>query len=151
MRPDTAKSEFESFVAQQGSKIAELRPSRGLHLMIEFYRQVRAEGVLELEEDGDTLLYEWGTFDWGNGNYFQVGMTRQFVDAALEGDDAISQLRLIFRFPPTEDLIRLKHGDRWCDQPKWLSEFETYVWGSEVQDALSTAMPEAVDLVYTRI
>ena len=25
------------------------------------------------------LLYQWGTYDWGEGKYFQIDITRQFI------------------------------------------------------------------------
>ncbi len=101
MRPDTSKTAFESLVKERGETIATLTAEAGVRLMLDFYRDVRVEGVAALEEDGDTLLFEWGAFDWGEGNHFEIIIHRQFVDAQLQDDDAISQLRLIFYFAPT--------------------------------------------------
>jgi hypothetical protein len=34
--------------------------------MIEFYVDVRADDV-RLDDDGDMFLFQWGTWDWGDG------------------------------------------------------------------------------------
>lgn len=118
--------------------------------MLEFYREVRVEGVAELDENGDTLLFEWGTFDWGKGNHFEIIIHRQFVDAELQDDDAISQLRLIFYFAPTEDRLELKEGGHWCDQPKWLSELETFIRENAAYQAVAKSYADAIELTYGR-
>lgn len=128
--------------------MAALTPEAGVRLMLGFYREVRPEGVRALDEDGDTLLFEWGTFDWGNGNYFEIIIHRQFVDAELQDDDAISQLRLTFYFAPTEDILKLKEGGRWCDQPKWLAEFETFIRDNAAYQAVALSYADAIELTY---
>ena len=148
MRPDTSKAAFESFIREHGSAIATLTPAAGIRLMLDFYREVRAEGVVAFEKDGDTLLFEWGTFDWGKGNHFEISINRQFVDAELQDDDAISQLRLVFYFVPTEARLQLKGGDRWCDQPKWLSDLETFIRDNVVYQSVATSSAEAIELYY---
>jgi hypothetical protein len=150
MRPETSKRAFEAFMAEQGGSLSELTPSEGIRFMLEFYRRVRAEGVAQLDENGDTLLYEWGNLDWGKGSHFQLDICRQFVDAELRGDDAISQLKLVFYFPPKENQLRLQHGARWCDQPKWLSKLEFFIWENDAYQALATTAPEGLELIYTR-
>ncbi len=151
MRPDTSRIAFESFVGEHGATIATLTPEAGVRFMLDFYREVRAEGVAALDEDGDTLLFEWGTFDWGRGNHFEIIIQRQFVDAESQDDDAISQLRLTFYFLPTKDRLELKDGARWCDQPKWLSELETFVRDSAAYQAVSASHAAAIELTYGRI
>lgn len=100
MRPITAESVFEKFISQSGATIVTLTPSVGIHLMFEFYKQVRADNC-PVDEDGDMLLYQWGTYNWGEGTYFQLDITRQFIEAGFEGDDGISQLSMRFYFYPS--------------------------------------------------
>jgi len=83
--------------------------------MFAFYQAVQAQGCEG--PDADMLLFQWGTYDWGTGRHFSLNITRQFIEADLEDDDAISQLGLTFRFEPTAALEALGAGNRWCDGP----------------------------------
>lgn len=55
MKALDALSEFNGFVAEHGKAIEHLTPEDAITLMIDFYRDVRAEDC-SLEEDGDMLL-----------------------------------------------------------------------------------------------
>lgn len=93
--------------------------------MCSFYRDVRCEDV-DVERDGDMLLFQWGTYDWGQGKHFQVDITRQLVRG--DGDDEdIWQLHLTFFFLPSDALSRLGGGDRWCKSLDELAEFEAFI------------------------
>jgi hypothetical protein len=151
VRPDTSETAFETFAKEHGETIGVLTARAGLRLMLDFYRDVRAEGVAPLDADGDMLLFQWGTFDWGKGEHFEVEICRQFRDAVLQDDGAMSQLRLVFYFTPTEDLARLKHGERWCDQPKWLSELELFIAQNEAYQAVGTSTSESIELVHAQV
>jgi len=93
--------------------------------MLAFYRDVRADDV-DLAADGDMLLFQWGTYDGGNGPLFEVDVTRQLIRGAGEDDD-IWQLHLTYRFPPAESLRAMGNGDRWCAHPGELEAFEQLV------------------------
>jgi len=93
--------------------------------MISFYREVRADEV-DLGDDGDMLLFQWGTYDWGGGPLFEVDVTRQLIRGAGEDDD-IWQLHLTYRFPPAETLRVLGKGDRWCARVGDIAAFEQFV------------------------
>ncbi len=151
MKPEASRTAFETLLLERGIEIAALTLGEGVRLMLEFYREDRAEGVRELDEDGDMLLFGWATVDWGKGEHFEIEVCRQLIEAALAGDDAISQLRLVFSFPPTDVLLRLKDGARWCDQPKRLSEFELFILENKAYQVLAMSKPETIELVYHRI
>ena len=108
----------------KGLGLQVLQLAEGLELMLDFYRNQRVEG-LDLEDDGDMLLYEWGCVDWGTGESFQVSLTRQFMDAT--GDDNLRQLELIFKYEPTATLRTLGGSNRWCESPEDIREFLTYI------------------------
>jgi hypothetical protein len=93
--------------------------------MVEFYRHVRADDV-ELQLDADMLLFQWGTYDWGSGAMFEVNVTRQLIRDTGEDDD-IWQLRLTYRFPPSEGLRAIGNGDRWCTRPGDVESFEQFI------------------------
>jgi len=44
-------------------------------LAIENYVAYRIDFTNELSA-GDRLLFQWGTYDWGKGNFFEIDLTR---------------------------------------------------------------------------
>ena len=105
--------------------------------MLEFYENERVDGTL-LDRNGDMLLFQWGTHDWGHGEHFEIDITRQliwdtrpwfikpFARPAVDYE-AIWQLSCTFRFFASDDLRQLDSGDRWCKSPSGLSEFRRFV------------------------
>lgn len=100
-------------------------PRVGIQRMAAFYREVRADDV-DLESDGDMLLFQWGTYDWGHGPMFEVDITRQLIRGTGEDSD-IWQLHLTYRFPPSETLRTIGMGDRWCARPSDIMSFEQFM------------------------
>ncbi len=129
MKPVSAKKEFLRHIRAAGRSLKALSPSEGIALMLEFYRDVRADGC-EMDSDGDILLYQWGTYDWsGNGESFEFDITRQLISGDGEDED-IRQLSLTFRFEPTESLRQLGEGNRWCHSLREAEEFQAYIQSS---------------------
>jgi hypothetical protein len=126
MKPRAAKKQFLQILKDAGLKTASLEPARGIELMMDFYRNERAEGC-EIEEDGDMLLFQWGEYD---ESVFDIDITRQFIDEKAE-DENIRQLSLTFQFKLTEPLQKLAEGNRWCHSPKELAEFRTFILASQ--------------------
>lgn len=96
-------------------------PAEALELAVAFYREVRAEDC-DVDADGDMLLFQWGTYDWGSGPSFEFDVTRQFILTAGEAED-IWQLHLTLRFEPVDSLRALGTGHRWCGSPSELGDF----------------------------
>ena len=63
-------------------------------MMLAFYGSVRFDDV-DLAADGDMLLYQWGAYDWGEGESFEFDITRQLILGTGEDED-IFQLSLTF-------------------------------------------------------
>ncbi|MBL8524152.1 MAG: hypothetical protein JNN20_10715 [Betaproteobacteria bacterium] len=119
MAPSESISVFSSFAKANGVNISGCTPREGLEQMFLFYQSVAPKGCDQ--PNGDMLLFQWGTYDWGAGKHFELNITRQFIEQAFDDDDAISQLSLTFKFAPTLDLVSIGDGNRWCDGP---TEFE---------------------------
>lgn len=102
--------------------------------MMSFYREVRATDC-EVAGDGDMLLYQWGTYDWGEGRWFELNITRQFIPSGGDDED-IFQLSVTARYPPSPDLDALKAGNRWAGSPDDLAAFESFIRSSEPMKAL---------------
>ncbi|MBL8022234.1 MAG: hypothetical protein JNM27_21340 [Leptospirales bacterium] len=76
------------------SKIADLTPESTLDCVAGLYREHPAKDY-DREEDGDMLLFQYGVYDWGSGENFEIDFTRQFYR-----EDEILQLRCTLYFPP---------------------------------------------------
>jgi hypothetical protein len=108
---------------------------------LSFYAEAPAEG-LAADEDSDALVFQYGCYDWGQGERFEFDLTRQFVDADKTAAGAISQLRLTVYYPADEDLRALGRHNAWCGGREKLAAFRTEVFASEAF-ALAAIRPRA--------
>ncbi len=118
-------------------------------MMFAFYQSVKPVGCDG--PDGDMLLFQWGTYDWGAGRHFELNITRQFIEEDLEGDDAISQLSLTFRFDPTDQLEELGAGNRWCDGPSEFAIIKDYTLSSGPLLAVADRVAGAIELNHSYV
>jgi hypothetical protein len=151
MRCDEASSQFDKRLQFRGLELSHLAPNVGFSEMFAFYRDVRPVDCVPIEDDGDMLLYQWGTFDWGQGKYFNLNLTRQFIVEGLEDDDAIFQLGLTFFYAPSRVLEALEQGNRWCHSPAELADFEQFVFTSDAYLVGSELTPDKVELLYENV
>jgi hypothetical protein len=136
--------DFQRFLQTRDTDMRTLSPPTGLEAMLAFYRDVRADGC-DLEQNGDMLLYQWGTHDWGQGPHFELDITRQLILEPGE-DENIWQLSLTFTFPPSDSLQALGSGNRWCPSPTELRSFETFVRAHAVYAAVGKRSDSGVDI-----
>jgi hypothetical protein len=140
MKSSDALHEFERMLKARGRSIDSLSASDGVEAMLDFYRTIRADDCA-IDTDGDMLLCQWGTYDWGQGARFEFDITRQlFRDGA--DDDDIWQLSLTFVFPPNE----IASGDRWCSTPDELDDFAEFVRAHAAYVAACQSRPARVEL-----
>jgi len=144
MNAGSAKNRFLQLIKPKAPQLSSLSPADGITLMLSFYENERADGC-KMGEDGDMLLYQWGCYDWGQGEAFEFNITRQFVDAAGE-DEGIRQLSLTFRFTPGESLCKLAEGNRWCHSPDEVAQFRSFIESSAAYTAVAKAEPAEVTL-----
>lgn len=150
MTPENAKKELETRIKQAGIAVGELTPAQGIRLMLDFYKDVRAD-TCELDENGDMLLFQWGTYDWGEGRSFQCDITRQFIVAHSEDEDdhvAMSQLSFTFHFTPSAQFDAIKSSNRWCGRLGELGVFEAFITGSDAYRAVQASRAAKVTLRY---
>ena len=150
MAPNDSASAFELFVAARGIDLSKSTPRDGIEQMLSFYRSMPASGCAG--PDGDMLLFQWGTYDWGEGRHFEIGITRQFIEQdAGEDDDAISQLSLTYRFEPTPERVTLGDGNRWCHGPAETASFRASVLSSPPCVACGDMAATVVEIVHSRV
>lgn len=135
MKPYEALTALQDFAA---GDLGARAPRDAFDVFFEFYAQVRAEGC-DVGNDGDMLLFQWGTYDWGDGERFEFGLTRQFMWTAGDDEDEqeLWQLSVTFRMPPTDRTVRLGAGDRWCGSPSGLQAFREWVRSTAVFSELA--------------
>lgn len=125
MKPDQSVVAFERRIASTGTEFSQLTPRIGFECMLQFYASVEAEGCDE--PSADMLLFEWGTYDWGDGDHFELSISRQFIEIGEEGEPEISQLQLVFKYPSSDAQESLSAGNRWCDSRSDVQKFKQFV------------------------
>ncbi|OAI51270.1 hypothetical protein AYO44_05055 [Planctomycetaceae bacterium SCGC AG-212-F19] len=148
MKPDAAKTRFLERLEVAGLSLDALTPATGVEAMLAYYAEERADGC-SLDADGDMLLFQWGTHDWGDGPAFEVSIVRQLIMADDEEEEP-RQLDLRFRFGPSAGTIA-GGGSRWCGSPDALAGFRPFVTGgSQALAAVGQRHPESVVLRFGR-
>ncbi len=56
--------------------------------MIQFYAHERADDC-DVTRDHDMLLFQWGTYGWGQGEKFEIDVVHQVVLPDESDDDAL--------------------------------------------------------------
>jgi hypothetical protein len=118
--------------------------------MLDFYRSVRADDV-DLSSDGDMLLIQWGTWDWGDGPSFQYDITRQFitdVDDPDDADDAFWQLSLTLHFEPSNSFVAIGSGERWCHSLDEVDDLAQFIADEPATSAAQRSTPSRVELKF---
>ena len=65
--------------SRSGTAIETLTPDLSFLLLLNFYETARADDAYPMSEDGDMLLFQFGTFDWGEGKQFNLKLNRQII------------------------------------------------------------------------
>ena len=131
MKAMDALDNFKSFAEKRGKEVSQLKPGEAVDLIIDFYKEIRADEC-DLDGQSDMLLFQWGVYNWGDGEYFEYSIIRQFILPAIaeenniRGEDSIWHLSLTFRFLPSETMKELKAGNKWCSSIKELYQFKQY-------------------------
>jgi len=116
--------------------------ARLIQAMLGYYRDQRVDGV-ELDGDGDMLLFQWGTYDWGEGEFFDFEIVRQLIDPE---EYEIFQLMLTMKFESTDTLKKLGDGNEWCEHPEGLDDFERFIQDSQPYKQLSKQSPLQIEI-----
>jgi hypothetical protein len=117
-----------------------------INCMLDFYSEVRAEDC-DVEGNGDMLLFQWGTYDWGGGRWFELDITRQFIVGDGE-DDEIFQLSATAKFKPSSELDSLGSGNQWCENLGKVSAFAEFIASSAPMRILRGTTPDKVEIDY---
>ena len=145
MHSSETKTRFESLLAERGLVLDELQAEQLVEVMLDYYADVRVQDVDD-QDDGDMLLFQCGTYDWGSGRSFQYDLTRQVITTEAADDDAIWQLHVTFHFGPTAESDLLGSGNRWCHDPSELGDFTSFIDGSDASAYARSHRPDRVEI-----
>lgn len=116
--------------------------------MTTFYFDERVTDV-ELDNDGDMLLLQWGIRDHGDP-VFLYDITRQVIGDGTEDDDNLWQLSLTLHFPVAPGHHNIEPGHLWCPRPE---ETEAFLIAGALHPAMAyanTHHPTHVELTFER-
>lgn len=114
-----------------------------------FYETCPARGI---GEDGDMLLFESGSWDWGSGIHFQIKLTRQYIETGKDVDeDVISQFALTRLHKRSDEFAKLGSTERWCHRPTDLGAFSAWVQNHAVMLAAERATPIRTEIIWARV
>ncbi|MDZ4401500.1 hypothetical protein [Prosthecobacter sp.] len=147
MHPADSAAKFQDSVNASGMTVEGLDAAKALARMLAFYHDVRAENCIQ-DEEGDTLLFQWSTYDQGQGPNFQLELTRQFIEPGDEDEDGMSQLSLTLQYASTDGLLTLGKGGHQCGSPAGLAVFEAAVLASQAYRAVTPLKPQKVSLLW---
>jgi len=142
------EEEFKSFANLQMLNEFSFTPEKALDLLIEFYNSIRVIDVEDNIGDNDMLLFEYGIYDWndGNGTNFSLDFTRQFI---FKMEDEPYQLRLTLYYPSAE-AVGIDNYNRWSIADQSINE-----WASEVKSTVgfkiaSSITPKSFDIRFSQ-
>ena len=149
MTPSESLASFKAFISTSGVALESCSPREGLAQMFAFYDEVAPVGCSG--PDGDMLMFQWGTYDWGAGRNFELNITRQFMEEGAEDDDAISQLSLTYRFEPTTELEEIEPGNLICEGSQASTVIRDFAATHPAFIAVADQKPQGVELHHSYV
>ena len=143
--PSKSDEQFRGYIKNKGKNLNNVTISEMVELVLSFYISKKAQGV-ENDPDSDMLLYQWGVFDWGQGENFEFDVTRQFIMSGALGDGEIVQLRCTGLFDPIDELRSIRVDNRWCDSCGNVEDFKKYIQSSEAYILLNNMKPKIINI-----
>ena len=126
MNEDKITEAFCGYAERKVINLDELSLSDFPRLIIEYYSELEFP-ELDRADDGDMLLFQYGTYDWGDGPFFEVDFTRQFYQFFADAEDhEIIQQSFTFYFDP-ERFRHIEPFDLWSNTVTSFSEFEAAI------------------------
>jgi hypothetical protein len=92
-----------------------------INTSLTLFQEIKVKGIVSDDEDGDMLLFQYGTYDWGNGKFFEFNITRQFIKV---NEDEPYQLSMTLFF----EQIECKSYNSWSNDfdnlEKWIENIK---------------------------
>jgi hypothetical protein len=130
-----AENALKRFAAERGTSLGMLRATDAVRLVVDFYRERRAQHA-RVTDEGDGLLWQWGPD--ADATRFTIDLTRQLI---REDAEPITQLSLCLTYRWTPARRALSRGHAWCFDPDAVGAFERDVRSSAAYRAVAAAVP----------
>ena len=143
MRKEQFTAAFANFMKGKGLGSENLSLSSFPIVFLEFFRDVKFAEYSDL--DDDLLLFQYGTYDWGEGRFFEVDFTRQYCRLISGlGDCEITQQHFTFYFDPT-DFTEVAAFSVWSNACPDLSDFQSTITNSLGYIATLDKVPSKIE------
>ena len=126
------------------SQIGEIKNNdEAIKRFLKFFKEFRIKEELEHEEE-DMLLFQYGNYDWqnGNGKEFSFDLTRQFE---IPNEDEFLQLRLTL-FYNFDQIGEIESFNSWSVDSENLDEWEQLIKNSEGYIKSKNQTPKRVEV-----
>ncbi len=133
-----AENALRRFAAERGVDLGSVRTADAMGLVLDFYRERRAQHAA-IDDEGDGLLWQWGPD--ADATRFTIGLTRQLI---REDAEPITQLTLCLAYRWTPARRALGRGHSWCWSPDAVDTFEREIRSSPAYRAVVSAVPTEV-------
>jgi hypothetical protein len=130
-----AENALKRFAAERGTSLEALRATDAVRLVVDFYRERRAQHA-RVGDEGDGLLWQWGPD--ADATRFTIDLTRQLI---REDAEPITQLSVCLTYRWTPARRALSRGHAWCFDPDAVGAFERDVRASAAYRAVAAAVP----------
>jgi hypothetical protein len=151
MRPEESQTAFEHFIRAMHGEIQSLSLPDSVDCFLRFYAEVHASRVTNETENGDVLLFQYGSYDFGKGLDFHFDLTRQFISEEAADDGAISQLHLTFLFAPSDEFHAVGVHTLWCYRREELPRFRDEILSSQAFLLARAYLPKSVTVLWEQV
>jgi hypothetical protein len=140
-----ARRNLEQLAVGRGLDLAGMNRTAAVDLVLDWYRNERAADADPLPDDGDGLLFQYGTWPFSGEPMFHYDLTRQFA-LKEHGEQTLWQLSLALLYTPTPETSALRGNSDWCFDPAEAGLLRTTIESSPATLHVSGRQPQAVTL-----
>jgi len=147
MRTEELTKEFEKRVRASGLALDSLPIADALELMVAFYREVEVTGLVPPPED--VLKFSWGVSNRGEGEHFEVNLTRVLTTPRAAAPPQVRELELTYRFAPKAEFRPIPRHEVWGYSRAELPAFATQVRDTEAFAIAQRETALSVSVMFT--
>ena len=137
---EEVEQEYRKKIQETFDHEGSLTATAMVELMVNLSQELKVENISDNEDpDSDMLLYQYGTYDWGDelGKHFSFDITRQFIEPE---EDEPYQLSFVLIYDP-EPFRKLGSYDCWSRD---FSDMESFISCIKTTDGFKLADEFAV-------
>lgn len=136
---------FKTYAKGKGISVDDLSFSHFPRLLIDYHNDIEFPDISRAD-DSDMLLFQYGTYDWGEGRSFEIDFTRQFYQLFTDTEDhEIIQQSFTFYFDP-KGFDHVTSFDLWSNAVENMDEFERMILNSDGYREALQRTPEKFEI-----